>query len=211
MPFAKNQHKRVNALIFLLVALIVLGSFRIIYIQLINAQRYTSQLSGVTARTSILKAPRGEILDCYGRKIAVNRDGYNIVFNSAYINRKTLNDLILTLCNYLKTENAQWNDVLPLGKEAPYGFENENNDAFLKKIGLAHYASAENAFDKLCETYNLQGYEKSDARIIMGVRFSMSEAAFSIANPYNFAEDVSAKIMQKISENGFLIDRKSVV
>lgn len=210
MPFPKKKNKRINSLAVVMAAVVAVCSARMFFLQIVNANHYLAQASGVTARTAALKAPRGEILDCYSRKIATNREGYNIVFNSAYINWDTLNGMILDLCEYLESEDAEWNDVLPLEKQAPYGFTKENNDTFLASIGLAHYATAENAFDKLKQLYNIKDCTENEARIIMGVRYSMAQAAFSIANPYTFAEDVSSGIMQRISENGFILDGVTV-
>ncbi len=210
MPFPKKKNKRINSLALVMAAVVAVSCARMFFLQIVNANHYLSQASGVTARTAALKAPRGEILDCYSRKIATNREGYNIVFNSAYVNWDTVNGMILDLCDYLSGEAAEWNDVLPLEKQAPYGFTKENNDTFLANIGLAHYATAENAFDKLKQLYKISGFTDDEARIIMGVRYSMAQAAFSIANPYTFAEDVSSEIMQKVSENGFALDGVTV-
>lgn len=210
MPFPKKKDKRINALAVVLAAVVVAFSARMCFLQIVNANRYINQASGVTVRTAVLKAPRGEILDRYSRELAVNREGYNIVFNSAYVNWDTLNQMILTLCDYLEQTGNEWIDVLPLEKNQPYGFTEENNDRFLSNIGLAHYATAQNAFDKLVDTYKIKGFSEDQARIIMGVRYSMAQAAFSIANPYTFAEDVPAEIMQKVSENGFALDGVTV-
>ena len=210
MPFPKKKNKRINALAIVMAAVVAVCSARMFFLQIINANHYLSQASGVTVRTAALKAPRGEILDCYSRKLATNREGYNIVFNSAYVNYNTINGMILKLCEYLSSENTEWIDVLPLEKTAPYGFTKENNDTFLANVGLAHYATAENAFEKLKEIYKINGFDDNESRIIMGVRYSMAQAAFSIANPYTFAEDVSSEIMQKVSENGFALEGVTV-
>ena len=210
MPFAKNKHTRINVLVGILSALLIIGSFRMISLSVINANKYITESDGVTMRTSVLKAPRGEILDSCGREIAINREGYNIVFNSAYLNKDKLNDLILILCEYLLEADTEWTDKLPLDKNAPYGFTKDINESFLSSIGLAHYATSDNVFSKLSETYNLSAYSKEQARIIMGVRYSMADADFSIANPYIFAEDVPSQVMQKVSEARFLLDGVSV-
>lgn len=210
MPFAKNKHTRINTLAGILALLLVVGCFRLISLGVINANKYITESEGVTMRTAVLKAPRGEILDSCGREIAINREGYNIVFNSAYINREKLNDLILVLCKYLNQTNTEWTDVLPLEKNAPYGFNEKINDNFLSSIGLAHYATSDNVFAKLSETYELSSYSREEARIIMGVRYSMTAADFSIANPYIFAEDVPSQVMQKVSEGRYLLNGVSV-
>lgn len=210
MPFAKKKHTRINALAGVLAAILLIGTVRLTSLSVVNANKYVTESEGVTIRTATLKAPRGEILDSCGREIAVNREGYNIVFNSAYLDKEKLNDLILLLCNYLTTENTPWTDVLPLEKEAPYGFTKDINEGVLASIGLAHYASSDNVFTKLTETYSLEGYTKEQARIIMGVRYSMTDADFSIANPYVFAEDVPSSVMQRVSEGRYLLSGVSV-
>ncbi len=206
MPFAKNKNTRINALSFVLAFVIVIGSIRLFSLGVVNANKYITESDGVTMRTAVLKAPRGEILDSCGREIAVNREGYNIVFNSAYINKEKLNDTILVLCKYLTESETEWTDKLPLEKNAPYGYTEDLNDSFLASIGLAHYATSDNVFTKLTETYDLSSYSKKEARIIMGVRYSMQAMDFSIANPYIFAEDVPDFVMQKVSEARFLLD-----
>ncbi len=209
MPFAKKKNTRINALAVFLAVVIALGAVRLGQLGIVNANKYLSD-DGVTTRTATLKAPRGEILDSSGREIAVNREGYNIVFNSAYINYSTLNKMILTLCRYLETEGTSWADKLPLTKTAPYNFTDGVSSSFLSSIGLAHYASSQNAFDKLIETYKLSEFTTEEARIIMGVRYTMVYSNFSIANPYVFAEDVPAAVMQKVSESSFLLDGVTV-
>ena len=97
MPFPKKKDSRLNALCIFLASVLVLYSVRLLTLQLFNKQENVIDTSGLTARTATLKAPRGEILDSYGRELAVNREGYNVVFNSAYIDRENLNGTILSL------------------------------------------------------------------------------------------------------------------
>lgn len=194
----------------ILAAVMLVYAVRIFDISVISSDKYYSQISGYSTRTAVIKAPRGEILDCFGREIATNRDGYNIVFNKAYVDPMTLNDVILSLCDLLKEKNTEWTDKLPLSKEPPYSFTEEDNTSFLSKIGLARYATAANAFDRLVEMFTLQEYSDSDKRTVMGVRYSMLALDFSVSNPFVLSEDVSAEIMQKVSESGFMLDGVTV-
>jgi len=204
LPFAKKRHTRFNALALVLCVIFIICTLRTCHLSVVKANKYLST-DGVTTRTAVLKAPRGEILDNAGREIAVNREGYNIIFNRAYIDFDSINDTILTLCDYLTTKDTPWEDKLPLTKTAPYSFTDEVSERFLTSIGLAHYATSENVFAKLIDTYKLEGYTESQARTIMGVRYTMVYSDFSIANPYIFAEDVPTEVMQKVSESGFLL------
>lgn len=205
LPFTKNRQTRLTVLSVLLALITVLYSVRAFSLQITGADSTAIRASGISRRTAVLKAPRGEILDCFGREIAVNRDGYNIVFNAAYIDKKTLNDTILTLTEYLSGVGVEWADELPLEKTGNYGFTNDDNTEFTKRIGLAHYATAENCFSHLIKKYGLENYSSADKRTVMGVRYTMDAKDFSVSNPYTFAEDVPDFVMQKVSESGFML------
>ena len=211
MPFKKKNQFQLTALSVLLILAIIFYAARIYSVQIINAEEYTDKNDGAASvRTAVLKAPRGEILDCYGRQIAVNRDGYNVVFNKAYV-KDNLNDVILTLVNLFEGANVEYKDELPMEKTAPYGFKaGEKTDKLISKLELAHYATAENCFNAMVEKYKLEGYSADQQRKIMGVRYGMDIADFSISYPYTFAEDIPTELMRKISESGFLLSGVSV-
>lgn len=207
MPFKKKSHFTTFLSVISILSLI-LFSARAYFIQIANSAEYTGKDShgASSARTAVLKAPRGEILDCYGRQIAINRDGYNIVFNKAYINKETLNDTILSLVKLCKEYDTEWVDELPLSTKSPYGFkEGESTEKMLSTLKLAHYATAENCFDAMVKEYELEGYSKSEQRKIMGVRYSMQISDFSISYPFTFAEDIPTEFMRKISECSFTL------
>ena len=211
MPFKKKNQFQLTALSVLLILAIIFYAARIYSVQIINAEEYTDKNDGAASvRTAVLKAPRGEILDCYGRQIAVNRDGYNVVFNKAYV-KDNLNDVILTLANLFEGANFEYKDELPMEKTDPYGFKaGEKTDKLISKLELAHYATAENCFNAMVEKYKLEGYSADQQRKIMGVRYGMDIADFSISYPYTFAEDIPTELMRKISESGFLLSGVSV-
>ncbi len=171
-------------------------------LQVSNADLYIAQAQGISYRKAVIKAQRGEILDCNGREIAVNREGYNIVFNKAYFDEKNSNDLILRLCKLLKSKETEWSDTLPLEKEAPFNFtDNLGAVASLRShLGLAHYATAEHCFAEMVERYELKSYDDNTKRIIMGVRYTLEAYDFSVSNPFTFAVDVSSEIMQMVLE-----------
>ena len=80
MPFQKKSQVQLTVLSLVLVFALIFYAAKIYSVQIVNAEEYTDKNDGAASvRTAVLKAPRGEILDCYGRQIAVNRDGYNVV------------------------------------------------------------------------------------------------------------------------------------
>lgn len=213
MPFKRKSQTQLTVLSVVLIITILLFSTRIYSIQISNAEKFVDKNDGAASvLSSVLKAPRGEILDSYGRQIAINRDGYNIVFNKAYIN-KNLNDVILTLVNLLSEHSCKWSDELPLTAEAPFGYTHDSEkeiSELLEILELAHYATAENAFNEMTEKYKLEAYSDIDKRKIMGVRYSMTAADFSISYPFTFAEDIPVELMRKISESSFMLNGVTV-
>ena len=213
MPFQKKSQTQLTVLSVILIITILLFTSRIYSIQITNAEELTDKNDGASAvLTSVLKAPRGEILDCYGRQIAINRDGYNIVFNKAYIG-DNLNDVILTLVNLMESHGAEWKDTLPLTPDAPYSFKADSEsdiEKMLEILELAHYATAENCFNEMVERYKLESYTTEEMRKIMGIRYSMTAADFSISYPFTFAEDIPVELMRKVSESSFRLNGVTV-
>ncbi len=211
MPFQKKSQTKLTVLSVFLVFVIVLFSAKVYSIQITNADKYVDKNDGASSvLTAVLKAPRGEILDCYGRQIAINRDGYNIVFNKAYI-KENLNDVILTLVKLMESTGNKWNDRLPMAMTSPYNYiEGEDTAELIKILELAHYATAKNCFDEMVLRYSLEEYTPDEQRKIMGVRYSMTAADFSISYPFTFAEDIPTELMRKVSESAFLLNGVTV-
>lgn len=211
MPFKRKSQYQLTVLSVFLIIVLLFYTFKTYSLQISNAEKYTGRTDGAaSSRTSVLKAPRGEILDCYGRQIAINRDGYNIVFNKAYV-KENLNDVILSLIKLLSENGTEWFDQLPITPTSPYKFiEGKSTDKLISKLKLAHYASADDCFKRMVEKYELEDYSKENQRLIMGVRYGMDISDFSISYPYTFAEDIPTELMRKISESGFMLSGVTV-
>ncbi len=204
-PYKKIAATRTRVVAIILSVVLVIFSFRAIQLQIFDAEEYRAQASGISKRTAVIKAPRGEIIDCYGRPIATNREGYNIVFYSAYIDKEKLNDTIYDLMVLLSDRGYKWRDELPITVTGKTAFtEKESAVASLKsRLGLAHYATVENCMDELISKYTLQGLDSKVQRLIAGVRYTMEVSDFSVSYPYTFAEDISSELMSVVSESGF--------
>ena len=208
MPFQKKPRKRLTTLSVIMAIVLFIYTFQVFSLQVSDAERYIAQAQGISYRKAVIKAQRGEILDINGREIAVNREGYNIVFNKAYFDMSKANEVILKLCRLLTNKQTEWKDSLPLSKTAPFDFSgSETSVQGLKShLGLAHYATAGNCCDEMVERYKLWDYDDNSKRMLMGVRYSLENFNFSVSNPFTFAEDVSSEIMQAVLEAGMLLD-----
>ncbi len=203
MRVKQKQNPRIIFLISIMLSVFFVFGFRAADFQLVTADDFSSLNAGLTPISTKITATRGIIVDRYGRPIATNRDGYNIVFNSAYMKSDSYNSSIKSLCKLLTLYNTEWNDVLPMTLAAPFEFtDDEKAVAQMKqKLGLNDYASAENCFEEMVSRYSLQTYTDDEKRLIMGVRYSMEKADFSVSYPYTFANDISSKLMMVVSES----------
>lgn len=203
MRVKKKQNPRIVFMIALMLSIFTVFGFRTANFQITTAPEFSSQNANLTSIKTVVSATRGIIVDRYGRPIATNRDGYNVVFNSAYMSKRDYNTAILAISELLEANDTKWNDNLPLTKEEPYSFTDDANAvAVLKsKLGLNDYATAQNCFDEMIKRYSLESYNDAKKRVVMGVRYSMERADFSVSNPYTFAEDITPELMLTIAES----------
>lgn len=205
--------KRFIALIIIVVTVLAAFSIKLGELQVFGADRYLAQAVGSSVRTLVTKAARGEIVDRYGRPIVTNRVGNNIVFNAAELTGTKLNNTIILLTALLSEHDTEWMDSLPMSAEAPYEFSDDMEYSvknLRSKLGLAHYATAENCFDEMVTRYKLQGYDADVQRTVMGVRYTMEISDYSVSMPFTFAEDISDKLVAIISESGFNLPGVSI-
>lgn len=203
MRAKKKQNTRIVFLISLMLAIFMIFSFRSFDFQVVTADEFSTQNANLTAIKTSIEATRGIIVDRYGRPIAYNREGYNIVFNSAYMKKADYNNVILELTSLLESHGVQWNDSLPMAKEGEASFEGSDSaiSALKTKLGLNRYATAQNCYHEMVTRYSLEGMNEKNRRIVMGVRYTMERNDFSVSNPYTFAEDISADLMILIAES----------
>lgn len=202
MRVKKRQNPRIIILIAIMLALFTVFGFRAANFQVVTADEFALKNAHLTAIKTKITATRGEIVDRYGRPIATNRDGYSIVFNSAYMKKNEYNGAILALTELLKKYDWEWTDQLPMSESAPYEFTDENGAKRLKsKLGLNDYATAENCYDEMVKRYSLETISDKDKRTVMGVRYSMDRADFSVSNPFTFAEDIPSDLMLTVAES----------
>lgn len=203
MRAKKRPNKRIVFLTALMLSIFMLFGFRAVNFQVVTADEFASKNANLTAIKTSIDATRGIIVDRYGRPIAYNREGYNVVFNSAYMKKADYNKTITELTELLTAYGYEWNDILPITKDEPYQFTDEATavSALKNKLSLNSYATAENCYNEMISRYSLEGMSTAQARTVMGIRYSMERMDFSVSNPYTFAEDISPELMIVIAES----------
>ncbi|NMP38111.1 MAG: hypothetical protein GX051_08365 [Clostridiales bacterium] len=206
-----NRRRTLTATVLILVCLCAYA-VRLVKVQIIDAEKYSSQRNSVSVSRTVVTAARGEILDRNGNALIYNRQGNSIVFNFAkfpsYRDQQARNTLIYSLIHAFDAAQEEWTDYLPLEFDESgaviFSSEREADIKYLKSkdmLGLNDYATAQNCFDALVERYALEEYSAQDARDIASVCYNMKRLVFSSSSPYVFAKDVSQRLVSVVKEN----------
>ncbi len=201
---AKMLNRRMIELAVMLVMVFAFYGLKLMDIQVVNGDRYEERTQTVYTRTQRVKAARGEIMDRYGKSLAVNINSYDVVFNKAFLEDGTINDTILRLASILLEADEEWIDNLPITETAPFEFKEgaENAIKNLKSfLGVEQYATVDDTVYWLKQRFGLEEATDSQFRIIAGVRYEMHRRDFSMKNPYTFAKNVSIETVTRISES----------
>ncbi len=192
----------------LILAVMAVYGLRLADWQLINGASFLVTANKTSSATVTMTAARGEIVDVNGSGLAVNKTGYAIVFDRAYMTKGTENKTIAQLIALLGKRGEKWVDELPitLDKSGKYQFVagEEKEAATLKSkdfLNMNSYATAQECMAELVKKYEVSGYSPSETRNIVSVRYNMTKSGFGISTPYTFAADVSKDTVAIISEN----------
>lgn len=205
--FEQNRYKVVYAFILIIAVVII---YRLFSLQIINGEEYREISDSRLARSIPIKAPRGEILDRYGRAMVKNRVGYSVSISKIDDDKSAMNKMLLSLYELAKEENLDFEDTLPISENAPFSFTfgGDTSEERLKKEadfrvaeGLKAEVTAEDIINKYIKKYDIsEEYSPEEIRKICGMRYAMEKRNFSSNNPYTFLKDVDITLVTRLKE-----------
>lgn len=192
----------------LVLAVLLVYALRLFQWQIVNGASFLEKADKSSLYQVEMNTSRGEVLDSAGNGLAVNRTGYAIVFDKAYLTAETENQTILTLIRLLGSKGEKWVDELPItvNSKGEYEFvsgEDKEISTLKSKdfLNVESYATAAQCMQHLVDRYDCGGYSAKDTRDIASVRYNMTKSGFSVSSPYTFAGDVSQETVEVLSEN----------
>lgn len=202
-------NKRISICIIITLVIFLAFGVRLFFWQIVEGKEYAQLADNSTAYTVTTDATRGEILDCNGQGVAVNRTGYQIVLDKLYIDSDKLNGIILSLIDLMKTRDEEWIDNLPieLNQSGGYRFKKDDTDEIktLKSedfLDLKSSDSADKCIAELADRYDIKGIkDEKKLRNLLSVRYNMERNLYSNTTPYIFAKNISTDMVAIISEN----------
>ena len=224
----KLKAVRTYALLALVFVIFVCFGLRLMWLQVTNGESYRQQANKTTVASTVITAPRGDILDRYGRVLATNTVEYSIqmertafIKTSGKLDASKLDSTILQIVAILKQNGISWKDTLPIGN-APYGFSGDA--ASLRKYlentvdrlpsdpkkftakQKAQYdadqaATADTIMQVLQKRFSVSGdIHSTDVRTVVGIRYEMDIEGFSSTNPFTIAANVSLDTINQLAE-----------
>ncbi|HYE81263.1 MAG TPA: penicillin-binding transpeptidase domain-containing protein [Clostridia bacterium] len=152
--------RAITVLIFLVIA------FRMADLQIVKGEYYWKKSETLRTRNISVTAPRGPIVDKFGRLIAGNKQSYSVNIMKTDVPRDTLNDIALSTINIIEQNGDTYKDEIPILIN-PIRFSYQEDERNWKiKYGIPENATAREAFIKLrldygipSDTNDLEAYE----------------------------------------------------
>lgn len=207
------REKKRSIFFLIFICVLTLGYvFRLANLQIIEGEAYREKSERRINRAVPVAAPRGEILDRYGRAFVKNRMAFSVQLDRVTLPKDKQNEVILNLLTLLENNGITYADSLPI-TDAPYEYtpaaaEDEDSkkeadsrrDKFLKAVNYKEGTSATEAMGRLMDRYKLNGYTEKEARKLAGIRYDMEKSGFSMTNPFVIATDIDMTTVTMLRE-----------
>jgi len=185
---------------------------QLVKLQVVDSKEYLAKSNSYLSREEIIPAPRGKILDRYGRAIVTNRLGFSVSFSNGTLSDDELNDLILNAVTLFRKNEDKYIDTFPIAyRDGKYVFEygEMKGDALDTKVrnckfalGISDNFNPDQCIEALKVKFSLDDrYTPEEIRDIIAVRYEMFMRDFSSSNPFTFSSDVSIQSVSAIEEN----------
>lgn len=193
------------------VLMLAMITVRLFSMQVIDGEVYVKTAESRASTGTVTKAPRGDILDKYGRVLVTNKSGYSVRLKKTSDDNVKINEIVSEIVSILEdTENPVVNS-LPITLEYPYEFEFEDrndNDSSSdekdnwfenNKHNLNSDMSADDVIRAYCDIYGISGdYKSEHIRSIVSVRYETDVKQYSSVTPVTVAEDINAEAVMAI-------------
>ena len=202
---------RVGALLLLFCFILGFFGFKLYDMQIISTGGSTNNVTTFETRTRV-KAARGNILDSKGNVLVTNRASYDLVINHYVLTSSARpNETLLELVELCRRQNIEYDDHLPLTKQAPFEYTLSDYNSTWQGYFQTFLASRDNLdsditaellMQKLRKSYMIpEGWSDENARAVLGLRYELSlrTCVGSLSN-YVFLSDVNTDILAAVLE-----------
>lgn len=164
MKWLRSRNNQILSLVIILMAILWI---RLIGLTVVEGGQWDEAAKNISIRSINTSAPRGEILDRYGRVLAGNMPSFTIQFSAGELSDEQINSVSLNLIRIFESNGDEYYDNFPiLEKDGKfeYTYQNDIEDWLYAQAMPVDY-SAEQAFDEIRRRQNIdEGLDKYDAQ-----------------------------------------------
>lgn len=154
----KLLNSRYYQIIALVVLLMLLLCIRLFVLTVLQQEHWTEAAQSQNTKEVVTSAPRGNILDRYGRLLAGNKQIFTVTFNVSGMQTEEINNSCYTLVKLLEKNGDDYVDNFPIkiNKKGEFYYTYDSDKKkWLKSLGLSVDAAAEDALAVLRQKYEI--------------------------------------------------------
>lgn len=186
----KWMRTRNGQILMLVVILMSILGVRLFVLTVIQSEEWDTAASSISTKSIYTSAPRGEILDRYGRLLAGNMSSFSVQFSAGELENKEINKIASSLIKVLERNGDSYYDNFPIIMENGrfyYTYQSEIEE-WLATQGIPSNFTAEQAFEELKRRNNIPSST------------SKLEAQSQLQNIYNIYPPISVRNFEYIKD-----------
>lgn len=195
MRWIKFRHNQILLTVMILMALLFV---RLFSLTVVEGSEWAEEAQSISIKRVYSSAPRGEILDRYGRLLAGNRPSFTVFFSEGNLKADEINRQALELMNLLEQNGDTINDNLPIIQNTDGSFYytyQKSIEEWLESQAMPTNYTAEEAFNEIRQRNGIdEGLDKYEAQ-------TQLQTVYSIYPPISVK---NMKYLQNLEKEGFL-------
>ena len=197
-----NVNLRFNILTVIIYIIGIVLIVRLFDLQIVHGAEYREQSNTRLTRESTLEAARGSILDRTGVSLVTSKIQYSLELYKTKAETKDLNQSILNMIQTLEKYNCEYADSLPITVE-PYEFtiSDDRLKKWKEENNFDENITAEEAFNKLKDRYEIEFENVQDERKVMTIRYEISTNGYSSTKSVQISENIPTEAVAEFSES----------
>ena len=205
---AKRSGKKININLrfnLLTICVYILGIIliaKLFSLQIVHGAEYREQSNTRLTRESTLEAARGSILDKTGTELVRSKIEFSLEMYKSKVDTQNLNTAILNMIQVLEKYECSYADSFPIQIE-PFEFTitEETLLKWKESNKLDTNITAEEAFYKFKDKYEIQNQDIQEIRKVIAIRYLISQKGYSSTRAVTIAEDIPREALAEFSEN----------
>lgn len=149
---------RYYQVIGLVVILMLILCIRLFVLTVFQQEKWDEAAQNQNTKEVVTSAPRGEILDRYGRLLAGNKQIFTVTFNVSGMDTEEINNSCYALIKLLEKNGDEYVDNFPIKitKDGKFYYTYDSDKRkWLKSLGLGKDATTEEALSALRKKYDI--------------------------------------------------------